>query len=209
MQENFKKIKSMLGSDSDIVLFILITLLVPVSLTLGLFGANNPKNWWQSVSAAYYCGPSKLFFIVDLFLIAFFMSMRPTIVEKLTTIPILGILLFPTYEKTLGLDSMMPVGIFNLPMEISGNIHIIFNAIVVVLIITIIILGYTSTNDIKYIFLCIPIFIGMIMIIIENIFHAHGNWSLHWTTIIAEWLIFQASALVFLVKNKHFRIANR
>ncbi len=181
---------------NNLILFILVSSLTPLLLLYGLFG-NNPSNWWHSISAAYYCNTSEAFITMMAF-ISYFLIISKSPLYKLAGICIACITIFPTYESTLGFSINYRVGIFQLPIKQSGDLHLFFNFLLLIIILIILIKTVLESKDFRILLFLIPILSSIIMIVIENCLHNKGNWSLHWTTIISEWVLFQTTAFIFL-----------
>lgn len=201
MQESIKTNKNLLVNRYilNIILFTLISFLTPSLLLVGLLG-NNPTNWWQSISAAYYCNTKQLY-IVFMGSIAMFLLFFDNIIYNLSGLTIIGILLFPTYEEPLNISKSSLVGIFKLPIEVSGTIHIIFNFILLLFIIALVIKTVKDSKNYKLLLLALPIFCSVLLILIETCLHTQGNWSFHWSTIISEWMLFQTAGLIFFFRR--------
>ena len=107
------------------MLGILCALLAPLSLLLGLFGAeSNLEGWYMSISATYYAS-SKICMIGLLFTTAvFFLSYtgydwRDRVLSIIQAVASLGIIVFPC--RTPGIPDT--VGLFNLPVATSALLH--------------------------------------------------------------------------------------
>lgn len=105
---------------------ILVLLLAPLSVLLGLFGLSaNPDGWWYSISDTFYAS-SKVVMIGIISVSAYFFctykgySWKDRVVNLMSGIGLFGLLLFPCKNEGL---AGATVGLFNLPIAISGGIH--------------------------------------------------------------------------------------
>lgn len=109
------------------ILGILCALLAPCSVLFGLFGLNvNYPTWYMTISDTYYAN-DKIIMIGLLFSTAvFFFSYRgydikDRICSLVEAIASLGIIIFPK-----NIQYVEYVGLFNLPVKVSGIFHNIF-----------------------------------------------------------------------------------
>jgi hypothetical protein len=107
------------------VIGIMALALAPLSILFGLIGINtNPEGWWYSISSTYYAN-SKMIMMFIISVSSFFFctyagyDWRDRVVNLMSGVGFLGILLFPCLIE--GINSN--VGLFNLPIELSGTIH--------------------------------------------------------------------------------------
>lgn len=110
------------------VMGIMVLALAPLSVLFGLIGLDyNPNGWWYSISDTYYAN-SKMIMAFIISVSSFFFctyagyDWRDRVVNLMSGIGLLGLLLFPCYNKGLAAVGAR-VGLFNLPIEISGPIH--------------------------------------------------------------------------------------
>lgn len=107
------------------VIGIMVLALAPLSILFGLIGINtNPEGWWYSISSTYYANSQMIMMFIISVSSFFFCTYagydwRDRIVNLMSGVGLLGILLFPCYIE--GISSN--VGLFNLPIGLSGTIH--------------------------------------------------------------------------------------
>ena len=207
MQEYIEDHKNFLISNNhklNFNIFLLLTLVTPIILIGGLSYSNNPPNWWHSISSAYYCN-TRYLFVTIMSIIATILFSSKKVLYSIAGTCVLGLILFPTYEATLGIPTSTKVGIFNLPIILSGSIHVFINAILLVCILTILYEYVRQTKKYICLLLFLPILVSIIIIFTETSMHENGNWSYHWLTIIAEWLLFQTTGVIFLKICKNYK----
>ena len=201
MQKNITKIEDKRVNLAFYWISILITILTPLLLSVGLFGNNNPIGWWHSISASYYCN-TKYIFLTTMSIIALLLFYLRKVQYIIAGINIFGILSFPTYEFPLGIPEDLKVGLFKIPLKMSGNIHCLFNLALFVTIIGIVIIYIIEYKKYLDLLLLVPMAIGITLIAIETGLHNNGDWSFHWITIIAEWMLFQSVGVFFYKLSK-------
>lgn len=105
---------------------VLVMLLPVLPVLFGLLGQSNPPDWFTSISATYYTNSvgliSGIFAICGFFFISYpGYDLQDKIVNKISGFSLLIILLFPCADKALCID--YPIGLFQLPPEVSSIIH--------------------------------------------------------------------------------------
>lgn len=108
---------------------VFVLLLAPLSVLFGLIGAKyNPAGWWHSISDTYYSNSSII--MVSIVAIASFFfctyagyDWRDRVINLISGLGFFGLLVFPCGTEAL---AGTRVGLFCLPIEISGPIHLTF-----------------------------------------------------------------------------------
>lgn len=160
-------------------------------LFAGLFSScRNNLNWWHSLSASYYNIPTMAVFTSCFFLLAVLLILNKGILTKIVGILLFLIVIFPCADKTIPITQKY-IGVLHLDLELSNTIHSLasFGALVCMAI-EIIYFLYAYENKKVYLISILCIALATALIVIENICHNQGNWSLHWTTIITETTLF-------------------
>lgn len=113
------------------VMGIMVLALAPLSVLFGLIGLDyNPNGWWYSISDTYYAN-SKMIMAFIISVSSFFFctyagyDWRDRVVNLMSGIGLLGLLLFPCHNEGFAATGAR-VGLFNLPIELSGIIHTCF-----------------------------------------------------------------------------------
>ncbi len=150
----------------------------------------NNQNWWHSLSASYYNSFSATAFISSFFILSFLLSLNKEKLSKIASLLLILIIVFPCTDGTIPISKSY-VGLFKLSPSFSGKIHsIIALSLLIVMLIILVHTLILYKNKKLYSMLLLLIISMTILIIIENILHSNGNWSLHWTTIFSETILF-------------------
>lgn len=108
------------------VMGVLVLLLAPLSVLFGLIGfGTNPAGWWYSISDTYYSN-SMIIMVSIISISSFFFctyggyDWKDRVVNLMSGIGLAVLLLFPCGNE--GMEGNL-VGLFNLPINVSGVIH--------------------------------------------------------------------------------------
>ena len=113
------------------VMGVMIIALAPLSILFGLIGWKyNPDGWWHSISDTYYANSQMIMAFIISVSSFFFCTYagydwRDRVVNLMSGIGLLGLLLFPCYNEGVAAAGAR-VGLFNLPIELSGTFHFYF-----------------------------------------------------------------------------------
>lgn len=160
-----------------------------------LYPGENINNWWQSLSASYYNQNSFMFIICFSALIVLLVVDRDAYSNIMAALMAI-ILIFPCADGTL-LIAQEEVGVFGLKPSLSDKIHslacLLSGVVVVIKNITLI----KQTKRKLFMVLLALILASIATIAYENILHANGDWSFHWSTVFTETIIFVCCGIMY------------
>jgi hypothetical protein len=159
-----------------------------------LSGNNITNDWWYSISATYYISPALAAILVSASLVLMTYDGYSKIDDLITTFSgVFGLLivLFPcNCSYVSAFIESKKVGFFQLPVNITNTVHCASACVFFVLLGINDIFLFTKTDDLLsmsdnkkkrnkiYVFCGIGMFIGMIVMLLANIFNFPGYWTM-------------------------------
>lgn len=170
----------------------LVAIFTPLIIILAGFISpfKNNENWWHSLSASYYNQSTVGAFICCFIVLSLLLIFNKEILSKIVGVLLTLVLVFPCMDKTIPVLKDC-TGLLKIPSNISDNIHSIISLLALIFMISEVIYFLCKyQNKTIYIVSLILVLIATVIIVIENIYHNNGDWSLHWTTIFTESTLF-------------------
>lgn len=200
------------------VMGVMILALAPLSILFGLIGWKyNPEGWWYSISDTYYANSQMIMAFIISVSSFFFCTYagydwRDRVVNLMSGVGLLGLLLFPCHNEGLAAVGAR-VGLFNLPIELSGIIHTCFALLAFLgFFINEMFLFTLGGNEISpgkkkrnmiYRICACTVIVACILLVLENFVNMPAN-----TTWIAEIIVLTGCGVAWLVKGEALKFLN-
>ena len=200
------------------VMGVMILALAPLSILFGLIGWKyNPEGWWHSISDTYYANSQMIMAFIISVSSFFFCTYagydwRDRVVNLMSGIGLLGLLLFPCHNEGLAAVGAR-VGLFNLPIELSGIIHTCFALLAFLgFFINEMFLFTLGGNEISpgkkkrnmiYRICACTVIAACILLVLKNFVNMPAN-----TTWIAEIIVLTGCGVAWLVKGEALKFLN-
>lgn len=200
------------------VMGVMILALAPLSILFGLIGWKyNPEGWWHSISDTYYANSQMVMAFIISVSSFFFCTYagydwRDRVVNLMSGIGLLGLLLFPCHNEGLAAVGAR-VGLFNLPIELSGIIHTCFALLSFLgFFINEMFLFTLGGNEISpgkkkrnmiYRICACTVIVACILLVLKNFVNMPAN-----TTWIAEIIVLTGCGVAWLVKGEALKFLN-
>ena len=200
------------------VMGVMILALSPLSILFGLIGWKyNPDGWWHSISDTYYANSQMVMAFIISVSSFFFCTYagydwRDRVVNLMSGIGLLGLLLFPCHNEGLAAVGAR-VGLFNLPIELSGIIHTCFALLAFLgFFINEMFLFTLGGNEISpgkkkrnmiYRICACTVIVACILLALKNFVNMPAN-----TTWIAEIIVLTGCGVAWLVKGEALKFLN-
>ena len=200
------------------VMGVMILALAPLSILFGLIGWKyNPEGWWHSISDTYYANSQMVMAFIISVSSFFFCTYagydwRDRVVNLMSGIGLLGLLLFPCHNEGFAAVGAR-VGLFNLPIELSGIIHTCFALLAFLgFFINEMFLFTLGGNEISpgkkkrnmvYRICACTVIAACILLVLKNFVNMPAN-----TTWIAEIIVLTGCGVAWLVKGEALKFLN-